>query len=226
MMRRIGPVLPLILVLAAFAVSALAYPHLPADIPTHWGMSGHPDRYSGRLRGAYMLPTIMLGIWALLIVAPKYDRALFIRYEARLSDVKTARPIYTLMVTLILAVLLAMHAFGLAQALGWIGERESPVLLTVLVSVFAISLGNYMPRNTRRNAFVGFRMPWVYASEEVWRRTQRASGYGSVLSGLVGLAAAAIVPAISLKVLAVVAFTQITVVAVYSYALAHSSEVP
>lgn len=226
MMRAIGRVLPAVFVVAAFAISAVAYPHLPAQIPTHWGISGHPDEYSGRLAGTYGLPILMLGLGVLLSLAPKYDRALFVRYEGRASDVNTARPIYALMVTLILALMLTMHVFGLAQAFGWIGQREGTILLTVLLSLFAIVLGNYMPRNTRRNAFVGFRMPWAYASEEVWRRTQRAAGYGMVLSGVVGLTAAMLVPAVSFKVLISVMLAQLTVVAIYSYVLARSREVP
>jgi uncharacterized membrane protein len=87
-------------------------------------------------------------------------------------------------------------------------------------------IGNYMPRVTRRNAFVGFRVPWAYASEEVWRRTQRAGGYGMVAGGMIGLVGAFALPSAPLKPFIVATIAQIVVVMIYSYRIAHSSEIP
>lgn len=225
-MRFLRNALPPLLVIAAFVVSAVAYPHLPAMVPTHWGLSGQPDGYSSRLHGALLLPAVMLIVWLVLIIAPKYNRGIFIRYRARQSDESTERPIYPLIVTLILAALLGIHAFGIGSAVGWVAPSESPVLLTIIISVLMLVLGNYMPRVTQRNAFIGFRVPWAYASEEVWRRTQRAAGYGMVAAGVVGLLAAALAPARCATVLMSVILIQLAAVALYSYRIALSREVP
>jgi|GEM_PF-2216895 len=165
-----------ILIAAAFAVSALAFPNLPLRVPTHWGLSGQADGFSGRLTGAFLMPAIMLTIWIVLIVIPRYDRALFIRYKDRGTDSSTAQPIYNVIIVAVLAMLLAIHVFAITSALGLVGASRQPVLIAAIASLGCIVIGNYMPRVTRRNAFVGFRVPWAYASEEVWRRTQRARG--------------------------------------------------
>ena len=52
-----------------------------------------------------------------------------------------------------------------------------------------IGLGNYLPR-VRPNFTFGIRTPWTLASEEVWRRTHRASGPVFVAAGIATLIAA------------------------------------
>lgn len=225
-MRDYRNLVSLMLIVAAFAVSAVAFPQLPAQVPTHWDLSGHANGFSGRAVGAFLLPVIMLGIWAFLSVVPRYDRLLFIRYTDRASDSSTVRPIYNVIVLVTLALLLAIHAFAMMSALGLVGATRQPVLIATIASIGSIVIGNYMPRVTRRNAFVGFRVPWAYASEEVWRRTQRAGGYGMVVAGVVGLVGAFALPSAPLKPFFVAMLMQVVVVMIYSYRLAHSSNVP
>lgn len=225
-MRDYRNLVSFMLIVAAFAVSAVAFPHLPAQVPTHWDLSGHANGFSGRVVGAFLLPVIMLGIWAFLSVVPRYDRLLFIRYTDRASDSSTVRPIYNIIVLVMLALLLAIHAFAMMSALGLVGAARQPVLIAVIASIGSIAIGNYMPRVTRRNAFVGFRVPWAYASEEVWRRTQRAGGYGMVAAGVIGLVGAFALPWAPLKPFFVAMLVQIVVVMIYSYRLARSVDVP
>lgn len=224
--RKYALWISLLLVIAAIVVSVVAYPHLPATIPMHWDISGHPNGFGSRLTGAILLPAIMLAVWLVLIVVPHGDRALFIRYENRTSEEPTRLPVYDVIITICLALLLAIHIFAIGQADGWFVPRESPALFTVVLAIFIILLGNFSPRVTRRNAFIGARLPWAYASGEVWRRTQRISGYGLVAAGIVGLLAAAISPGVSMKILVGALVAQSLLVAIYSYRIAHSREVP
>lgn len=224
-MRDHRNLISFMLIVAAFVVSAVAFPHLPAQVPTHWDLTGHANGFSGRLTGALLMPIIMLAIWAFLSVAPRYDRLLFIRYTDRASDSSTVRPIYDVIVLVVLALLLAIHAFAMMSALGLVGAARQPILIAIIGSIGSIIIGNYMPRVTRRNAFVGFRVPWAYASEEVWRRTQRAGGYGMVAGGIVGLVGAFALPSAPLKPFVVAMIAQIGIVMIYSYRLAHSRNV-
>jgi uncharacterized membrane protein len=223
-MRIPRQVIPPVTIAAAFVVSALAYPRLPARVPTHWDMSGRPNGFSDPITAALLLPGVMLLVWGLLTVVPKFDVAFFVRYERRESDVSTVQPVYGLMVSLVLALLFLVHLYSMGVALGW-PVPHRPVWLTVVMSGFAIVIGNYMPRVIRRNAFIGFRIPWAYASEEVWRRTQRAAGYGLTGAGVLGLIAAAVVPDVSITVFAAAVVVAIVIVAFYSYRLAHSRDV-
>ncbi|MDQ2890198.1 MAG: DUF1648 domain-containing protein [Gemmatimonadota bacterium] len=221
-MRDARRLISFVLVVAAFVASAFAYSHLPAVVPTHWGVSGKPNAFGSRIQGALVLPLVMLGVWLLMILLPRYDRLVFIRYDPSDSDESTVRPIYEVIAAIVLAILLAVHVFSLASGLGLAAGNRQPVLFATMGSLGAIIIGNYMPRVTRRNAFIGFRVPWAYASEDVWRRTQRAAGYGMVAAGVVGIIGAGLVHSAPRKPLFAAMAVQISVVAAYSYYLAHS----
>ncbi len=217
-MKTHSIVLPFVFVVAAFVASVLAYPHLPTSFATHWDLSGHPNGYSSRPVGAFLIPVVMLAIWSLLFLSARFRLDLFVRYE-ELTDAPVPRPVYGVIFSLVLALLLAMHVFSLATALSMVGSSAS-IVPVIVISIFAMLLGNYMPRVTRRNAFVGFRVPWAYASDEVWRRTQRAGGYGLVLCGLVGVCAAIVDSRLGFRVLGAVFILYLVAVSLYSYALA------
>ena len=225
-MRDHSRLVSFLLVVAAFAISAVAFPHLSATVPVHWGPSGMPDQFGSRLRGALQLPVAMLAAWVFIGFVPRYDRNLFIKYDARDSDTSTMRPAYNTVVVAALAFMLALHGFGIITTLGFVGESRQPLLTALIISLGMIVIGNYIPSVTRRNAFVGYRLPWAYTSEEVWRRTQRAGGYGMVAAGIVGLVGALLFPQTPLKPLLAALLAQLVVVAVYSYSIAHSSKVP
>lgn len=195
-------------------------------VPTHWAISGAPDRFGGKLQTVLLPPLVMLAIGLIFSFVPNYDRFLFIRFNDRGSDLTTVRPEYDGMIAIILTFLLAMHTFAIASGLGVLSPTQGPVLLTAVASIGIIAIGNYMPRITQRNAFIGVRLPWAYASDEVWRRTQRAGGYALVLAGIVGLVGAIALPSAPMKPLLVAIITQLLFVMVYSYSLAHSRDVP
>lgn len=221
-----GRLISFLMVVAAFAISIVAFPHLPAIVPTHWGISGTPDHFGSRVQGAFLLPVLMLAAWIIVGFVPRYDRSLFIRYDDRESNDSTARPAYNVIIVAVIASMLAIHAFAITSSLGLVAQKRLPLLLALIVSIGMILIGNYLPQVTRRNAFIGVRFPWAYASEEVWRRTQRAGGYGMVTAGILGMIGAVAFPQSALKPLLAALLAQLVVVAIYSYSIAHSSKVP
>lgn len=209
------------LVVVALIVSAVAFPYLPALVPIHWVASGQADQFAGRIEFAFSLPLLMLGLWLFLSLAPRYDRLLFVRYEVRAADSAIVRPVYHRMIMIFLIVILAAQVLEVASAVGWIPGGQERTFAIVL-SIGMIAVGNSMPTVTRRNAFVGVRLPWAFASEDVWRRTQRASGYGMVAAGVIGLVGAMVVHSAFVKVLMAALLVQVVAVLVYSFSLARA----
>jgi uncharacterized membrane protein len=199
---------------------------MPNRVATHWDLAGHANGFSSPTVAALIVPLVMLGVWLLLVVAPRYDRRLFISYSQRDSNSSTVRPIYGIIAVIVLALMLAIHVFMLTASMGMIGSDRLPLVMAVIASVGSIVLGNYMPRVTQRNAFIGFRVPWAYASEEVWRRTQRAGGYGLVIGGTIGLVGAVADSSAPIRPFFVAMLVQVVAVMIYSYRLAHSADVP
>ena len=169
------------IVAAAIAMSAVAYPRLPEQVPVHWGIRGEPDRWGSRFEGAILLPFVMLAAWVLLRVLPRVD--------PRAPNYAKMQSTYDFMVSAVMTLLLIVHAMLLAAGLGYavpVG-RLTPVLIGALFAM----LGNVLPR-ARPNWWFGIRTPWTLSNDRVWARTHRVGGYAMTAAGIVILAGAAL----------------------------------
>ena len=176
MMRRLVHAL---LVAIAFAASALAWSRIPERVPVHWNLAGEVDRWGSRLEAALIMPVAMLLVWGLMRLLPKID-------PMRASYARMAGT-YELVISLLLASFLAIHATVLGVALGYAIPMDTVVPL--IVGVMFIVLGNVLPR-ARRNWWFGVRTPWTLSSDRVWARTHRLAGHTMFFAGLafVGMA--------------------------------------
>lgn len=210
--------------LVAAGMSIAAYPFLPHMVATHWNARGVPDQFSGRLSVVAWTPTVVGLLVVLFLVAPRYERLLFIRYKASDADTQAVLPTYATIVALVAMIFLAFHALELGEALGWLSGSVGERGVAAILSIMAIGIGNLMPRLTRRNAFGGLRFPWVFANDSVWRRTQRGAGYCMVLVGLIGLVAAFVAPAdqaVSILIKAMMGY--IIGIAIYSFVISRGA---
>jgi uncharacterized membrane protein len=168
-----GEVLALVLVVAAFLMSALFYGRLPERIPSHWNVHGEVDSYSSKPLGAFLMPAVMAGLFLLLLALPAISPRGF-RFES-------FRSVWGVLQSAILGLLLLMHGLMLSAAMGKPVDvtRSAEAGVGLLIAV----LGNFLGK-VSRNFFVGIRTPWTLASEEVWFRTHRLGGKLFVLAGL------------------------------------------
>jgi uncharacterized membrane protein len=72
----------------------------------------------------------------------------------------------------------------LGAALGYFKDISSIVIFCV--SALFMILGNYFGK-IRQNYFVGIRVPWTIADEDVWNRTHRLAGKLWVAAGAIGI---------------------------------------
>ncbi len=168
---------PMWLLLAGMWVLALvSWGSAPDRIPVHWGLSGQPDRWGGRFEGLLLIPLLAVGIWLLMLLAPRLDpwRASYATFTRAYAALRLA----------VLALLAAIHALVVAWAIG----RRLPVEVAVplLVGAMFIVLGLVLAR-VRPNWFVGVRTPWTLSSERSWTGTHRAAGVVFPLIGVVFL---------------------------------------
>lgn len=170
-MRRLWP--SMIAFGLAVALSIWAYPRLPAQVATHWGIEGQPDGWSSPLAAVLMVPLASILIAAVMLAAPGIDP----RRESWEVHGKT----YWLVVNLVIWFLLAVHLLVIGDGLDW----GLPVarLIPMAVGALLILIGNLLPR-LHPNWFMGIRTPWTLSSDEVWRRTHRLGGTLLVIAGL------------------------------------------
>ena len=158
---------------AMFVLAAVVWPSAPEQIPVHWGLSGEPDRYGGKVEGLLLLPLITLGVYLFMLFLPRVDprRANYALFEGAYR-----------MLRLSMVVLLALvYGFILLCVRGV--ELDVAVVVPVLVGGFFLVIGNLLGK-IRPNWFVGVKTPWTLSSRRSWVKTHRMSGWTFVLLGL------------------------------------------
>jgi uncharacterized membrane protein len=167
-----------LLVLAAdLAATAILYPHLPAQVATHWGMSGQPNGYSSRASLFLIGPGLLAGIMLLTALLPWLSPRHF--------QVDTFRSTYRRIMTYMFVMMAYLDAVILWLASGH--QIDAGRAIVGGVCLFIALIGNLLGK-VRRNFYIGVRTPWTLASERVWNATHRFAGKTFVAAGALGLA--------------------------------------
>ena len=199
---------PGILVFVSLLLSAATYGRLPSRVTTHWNLAGQPDGWSGRLSAAFLLPAMMLVIWAVAQLLPVID--------PRRANYAKFRGTYDLVIAAVVGVMALLHAAVVGTALGW--PISVPRVAPVAAAIVFVVVGNALPR-ARPNWFFGIRTPWTLSSDRVWERTHRVGGYLMMASGVLIALAALLSPSRATIVLVItVGLTTVTAL-IYSYVL-------
>src|SRR5262252_8785286 len=110
MKLRRGEILALILVLAAFAMTAALYGRLPERIPSHWNIRGEIDGYVSKPFGPFLLPSVMAGMFLLFLALPAISPRGF-RFEG-------FRSVWGILQSAILGLLFLIQTLILLSAMG------------------------------------------------------------------------------------------------------------
>ncbi len=163
----------LILIGLAWVATAALYSRLPEQVPTHWNAKGHADGFSPKPWGPFLLPLLLLGIFALFRALP--------RISPRGFEIERFRSVYELFALAIIAFLFFLNVLALLSGIGVAFPMERAVFAGT--GLLLAILGNFFGK-LRRSLFVGIRTPWTLASDEVWLRTHRLGGKLFVIAGI------------------------------------------
>jgi len=201
-----------LVVLALAAVAWIVGAGLPADmqLPTHFGISGAPDRFSGKWEALFLPAGMAGGLSLLLWFLPAL--------EPRLNNLERSTGLYYWSWAALLLMSAAIELVVVSVALRW-NLRIEHVVAGAIGAMFVL-IGNQLGKS-RSMYLVGIRTPWTLASEEVWIRTHRLGGKLMVAGGL-AMVAAALLP-IPSGLLATVSGASLALIVgvpvVYSYIL-------
>lgn len=193
------------IVALAIIASALLYPSLPAQMATHWNASGSVNGYQNRFWGAFLLPLIMIGIAALLLVIPRIDPLR--------ANIAAFRGSYDALIIAITAFIAITHA----QILTWnLGYHISPnTTLPVGIAILFCFVA-YVLRHAKRNWFIGVRTPWTLSSDAVWDSTNTQASWLFWIAAVIALAGL-VWPRLAVFFIIVPAIAIAIYVMVYSY---------
>jgi uncharacterized membrane protein len=173
--------LVVVVLMTGFAFYAASLLPAGAQLPTHWGPTGEPDRFADALPALLMMPGILLVISLVLAAVPYLDPL-----QDKLDG---SQPLLRTVWIGMLVLLPVIEAFNAAPAFGWPMPNS---LRLVSVGLLLMVIGNALPKS-RPGFFVGIRTPWTITDTDNWIATNRLGGKLMMLGGLV-IAASAVVP--------------------------------
>lgn len=199
---------PLLAILfLTFLAAAMAYPMMPDRVPIHWNAAGEVDGYGSRTFGTFFLPVLNVGMYLLFLVLPKLDprKENYVKFGGAYRFIRYT--IHLFLVYIFAITLMASLGYGVSI------DRLVPLGVALLFIV----LGNYMGK-IRHNYFVGFRLPWTLANEEIWKKTHQFGSKAMVIGGFLALFSV-LAPDGSLRftLFMVCIFVPMIVTGIYSY---------
>lgn len=155
----------LIVIIAAFAISAYAYPYMPDPMVSHWGAGGEANGSMPRDIALFFVPVISVALFLLLKFLPD-----LMPLKKNFAKFK---PHYGLFIIVMLGFLAYIHVLTIAWNFGLeFGMMQA--LAPAFAGLFYV-MGAVMQR-TKRNWFMGIRTPWTMSSEDVWDKTHQFGG--------------------------------------------------
>ena len=159
--------------LVTFIITIAMYPSMPDLVPSHWNAAGQVNGYMSKFWGLFLVPFIMTGFVALLMVIPRID--------PKKRNYDKFRSYYDGFILVFVIFLLVIQV----QIMLWsTGVKISPNLtFPLLFSMLFIYLG-FLIGHAEQNWFVGIRTPWTLSSETVWKKTHLLGGKLFKIAGI------------------------------------------
>lgn len=155
-------IFPFLILLSSVIISFWSYPKLPDLVISHWDFYGNANGWSSREFHAIFFPILLIGIYSLLSLMPKFDPN-----SERYAEFAG---VYRIMRNSILLILFVVFVAATFSNLGY--QINIGGTVAGAVGVLMIILGNYFGK-LKRNYFIGIRTPWTLSSENVWNKTHR-----------------------------------------------------
>ena len=201
---------PFIIMVIPWLYLAFIWNNLPENIPTHFSISGAPDKF-GAKNEIIIAPLIFTAVGILMYFILRNIHKL----DPKKKYTVTTSSILSKLSIVIIILLCAMSLFICYWTLR--GKVEGLPLLFCGLSLFFAYIGNLM-HSIKPNYFAGFRLPWTLENEENWRKTHQLASKiwftGGIILAIVSLL-------LNLKILIIVYVSNIFVMtlipAFYSY---------
>ena len=164
-------ILTSIVILLPILIGILLWNKLPDSMATHFNFDNEADGYREKWFAVIITPFILLALHLIM--------AMIIAADPRKKNISSR--VYGITIWIIPASSLALAVVIYPYNLGI--HFNISLFLGIFLGVIYIIVGNYLPK-TRQNYTIGFKLPWTYANEENWNKTNRLAGVIDIVMGI------------------------------------------
>lgn len=161
-------------------ITLLALPHLPEQIPAHYGFDNQVDRWGSKYE-TLIFPAVTILLGLILLAAAKYSA----KQEGEGKNNENVC-LVTGIVCLILFNAMTCYFiytdFNKVENLSEIPLDLNQICFGIL-GILLIIVGNIMPK-IRQNSLIGLRTGWSMKNEITWKKSQRFGGISSIITGI------------------------------------------
>ena len=158
--------------LVPILLGLLLWNKLPDQLPTHFGVDGAADGWSGKGFAVFGLPLMMLGFHIVIFFATRLDKQNRGHNEKVMNLMGLIFPV----MSIVNSVIIYAHAMDL--------ELNLSMLLFPMLGLLFIAMGNWMPK-IKQNSTLGIKIKWTLYNEENWNKTHRVAGFAWVIGGVI-----------------------------------------
>lgn len=182
-------IINLILLMVAFAMTALALSVLPDIVGVHFDIHGNPDRFGSK----YELLIIPLAVLVMQVVFEIVCTFLKRTLDKTDDEKKRAEATSNLkqigkVSVVVSIVFIFVNAFWLYAAYSSVSAAAPSIdimkCVGIIIGLTLVIMGDRMPK-TRINSIVGFRLPWTMYNDVTWRKSNLFASYVMMLVGII-----------------------------------------
>ena len=164
-------ILTSIVILLPILVGMLLWNKLPDSMAVHFNFDNEADGYREKWFAVIIVPFILLAVHLIM--------AMIIAADPRKKNISSK--VYGINIWILPSLSLALTVVIYVYNLGI--HFNISLFLGIFLGITYIILGNYMPK-TRQNYTIGCLLPWTYANEENWNKTNRLAGVINIIIGI------------------------------------------
>lgn len=164
-------ILTSIVMLLPILIGILLWNKLPDSMAVHFNFDNEADGYREKWFAVIITPFILLALHLIM--------AMIIAADSRKKNISSK--VYGINMWILPSLSLALTAVIYIYNLGI--HFNISLFLGIFLGITYIIIGNYLPK-TRQNYTCGCLLPWTYANEENWNKTNRLAGVINIIIGI------------------------------------------
>jgi uncharacterized membrane protein len=168
-----------IIIVAAVAISVLAYPKMPERMASHWGPGGQVDGWMSRTAGLIFTPGMMVGLTGLFLV--------ILLIDPLRKNIDKFFSYYAGFIVIFNLFMLAVHGWMILWNLNI--QIPANVFMPIAMACLFFYIGIILT-HVKPNWFIGIRTPWTLSNEIVWQKTHKLGGILFKIAAIMILAGA------------------------------------